>query len=154
MTISYEDFINKYKLDDFNEVLALKGDEKIDFYNELTDIMKSVCRIFDKLTNVASLRGGQVLMSLARLQKHESVINKTDVKKSLNIDRLEKLSHAFEYLENQNYIKVEKKSSKFHIIKLNKEENPDFKLFQEVIQKFWSSPEENKRSIKLWRNSK
>ncbi|MFW9876621.1 MAG: hypothetical protein ACFFG0_26295 [Candidatus Thorarchaeota archaeon] len=154
MTISYENFINKYKLDDFKEVLELKGNEKIEFYNELNNIMKIVCRIFDKLTNIASLRGGQVLMSLARLNKHESVINKTDVKKSLNIDRLEKLSHAFEYLENQNYIKVEKKSSKFHIIKLNEEENPDFKLFQEIIQKFWSSPEEDKRNITLWRNSK
>ena len=154
MTISYEEFLKKYSLENVNNKLELKGQEKVDFYNDLDKLLKVICRIFDKLTNIASLRGGQVLMSLAKLQETEGVINKTDVMRSLNIDRLEKLSHAFEYLENQNYIKVEKKSSKFHIIKLNKEENPDFKLFQEVIQKFWSSSEENKRSIKLWRNLK
>jgi len=154
MIISYEDFLRKYKLDDFNDKLELKSHEKIDFYNDLNDIMKSICKIFDKLTNIASLRGGQVLMSLAKLQQSEAVINKTDIKRNLNIDRLEKLSHAFEYLELQNYIKVEKKSSKFHIIKLNEKENPDFKLFQEIIQKFWSSPEEDNKSIGFWRDSK
>ena len=154
MTISYEDFIKKYKLDDLTEKLELKSHEKIDFYNDLNDIMKSICKIFDKITNIASLRGGQVLMSLAKLQNSESVINKTDIKRNLNIDRLEKLSHAFEYLERQNYIKVEKKSSKFHIIKLNEKENPDFKLLQEIIQKFWSSPEEDKKRISSWRDSR
>ena len=154
MIISYEDFLRKYKLDDFKDKLELKSHEKIDFYNDLNDIMKSICKIFDKLTNIASLRGGQVLMSLAKLQQSEAVINKTDIKRNLNIDRLEKLSHAFEYLELQNYIKVEKKSSKFHIIKLNEKENPDFKLFQEIIQKFWSSPEEDNKSIGFWRDSK
>ena len=154
MIISYEDFIKKYKLDDFKDKLELKSHEKIDFYNDFNDIMKGICKIFDKLTNIASLRGGQVLMSLAKLQQSEAVINKTDIKRNLNIDRLEKLSHAFEYLERQNYIKVEKKSSKFHIIKLNVKENPDFKLFQEIIQKFWSSPEEDKESISLWRDSR
>lgn len=154
MIISYEDFLRKYKLDDFKDKLELKSHEKIDFYNDLNDIMKSICKIFDKLTNIASLRGGQVLMSLAKLQQSEAVINKTDIKRNLNIDRLEKLSHAFEYLELQNYIKVEKKSSKFHIIKLNEKENPDFKLFQEIVQKFWSSPEEDNKSIGFWRDSK
>ena len=154
MTISYEDFIKKYKLDDFKNKLELKSHEKIEFYNDLNEIMKSICKIFDKLTSITSLRGGQVLMSLAKLQKPEAVLNKTDIKRNLNIDRLEKLSHAFEYLIRQNYIKVEKKSSKFHIIKLNEKENPDFKLFQEIVQKFWSSPEEDKKSISLWRDSR
>ncbi|KKN61198.1 hypothetical protein LCGC14_0524390 [marine sediment metagenome] len=153
MTISYEDFIKKYKLDDLTEKLELKTHEKIDFYNDLNEIMKTICKIFDKITNIASLRGGQVLMSLAKLNDTEAVINKTDIKKNLNIDRLEKLTHSFEYLEHQNYIKVEKKSSKFHIIKLNKKENPDFKLFQEVVQKFWSSPEDDIKRIGSWRDS-
>lgn len=64
MTISYENFIKKYKLDDFKIKLELKSHEKIEFYNGLNEIMKSICKIFDKLTSIASLRGGQVLMSL------------------------------------------------------------------------------------------
>ena len=151
MRASYGEFIKRYKLDDFTVGLELKGHGKINFYNELNEIMNRVCKIFDKLTNIASLRGGQVLMSLAKLHHQKSVINKTDVKKSLNVDRLEKLYHAFEYLEHQNYIKVEKKSSKFHIITLNEKDNPDFILFQEIVKEFWTSPKEEKNRVKSWR---
>ena len=154
MTISYDEFIQKYQLDDFKKGLELKGHEKINFYNDLNEIFRSICKILDKLTTIASLRGGQVLMSLAKLQKSEGVINKTDVKSCLNIDRLEKLMHAFDYLEQQNYIKIEKKSQKFHIVKLNKENNPDFILFQEIVQKFWNSPQEVKEKTLKWRDSK
>lgn len=153
MNGSFDDFLKKYQLDDFKKILELKGNDKIDFYNELNAIMKSVCRIFDKLTNVASLRGGQVLMSLAKSQSPDSIINKSDVMNSLNIDRLEKLLHAFDYLENNNYIKIEKKTPKFHIVKLNEEDNPDFKLFREIIQKYWVSPEERKEEAKKWSES-
>ncbi len=154
MTISYEDFIKKYQLDDFSKGLELKGHEKINFYNNLNEIMKIICRTFDKLTTISSLRGGQVLLSLAKLAIHESVINKTDIKNCLNIDRLEKLMHAFDYLEQQNYINIERKSKKFHIIKLNDKDNPDFKLFQEIIKRFWVSPEEEKERAKKWGDSK
>jgi len=154
MVISYEEFIQKYQLDDFKKGLELRGHEKLNFYNDLNDIFKSTCKIFDKLTNIASLRGGQVLMSLAKLKTPETVINKTDVKSCLNIDRLEKLMHAFDYLEHQNYIKIERKTKKFHIIKLNDQDNPDFKLFQEIVQKFWTTPQEDKERITKWRNEK
>jgi len=154
MTISYEHFIQKYQLDDFKKGIELKGYEKINFYNELNGIFRSICKIIDKLTNIASLRGGQVLMSLAKLQESNTVINKTDIKNSLNIDRLEKLSHAFDYLEQQNFIKIERKSQKFHIIKLNTDDNPDFMLFQEIIHKFWNSPQEEKEKVNKWRESK
>ncbi|MEJ2296718.1 MAG: hypothetical protein P8Y23_18375, partial [Candidatus Lokiarchaeota archaeon] len=110
-----------------------------------------VCRIFDKLTNIASLRGGQVMMSIAKLSSPDSVINKTDIKNNLNIDRLDKLWHAFEYLENENYIKIEKKTSKFHIVKLNEDENPDLILFREIVQSYWESPLESKEKTKDWR---
>ncbi len=80
MTISLVDFIKKYGLDDFTKILELKGIEKIKFYEDFNEIMKIICRVFDKLTNIASLRGGQVLMSLAKLEKPESVINKTNVR--------------------------------------------------------------------------
>jgi len=89
-------------------------------------------------------------MSLAKLEKPESVINKTDVRNSLNIDRGEKLLHAFEYLEKQNYIKIRKKTSKFHIVKLNERDNPDFKLFREIVEKFWTTPENDKNKAKIW----
>ncbi|MFX0005082.1 MAG: hypothetical protein ACFE9C_07930 [Candidatus Hodarchaeota archaeon] len=154
MTISYEDFIQKYQLDDFKIGLELRGHEKVNFYNDLNEIFRSICKILDKLTNIASLRGGQVLMSLAKLQESNTVINKTDVKSCLNIDRLEKLMHAFDYLEQQNYVKIEKKSQKFHIINLNVEDNPDFKLFQEIVQKYWTSPQEEKEKITKWSESK
>ncbi len=154
MTISYEDFIQKYQLDDFKKGLELRGHDKINFYNELNEIFRNICKIFDKLTTIASLRGGQVLMSLAKLQESNAVINKTDVKSCLNIDRLEKLMHAFDYLEQENYIKIKRKSQKFHIVKLNLDDNPDFKLFQEIIQKFWNSPEKEKEKTRKWRDSK
>lgn len=154
MTISYEDFIKKYQLDDFSKGLELKGYEKVNFYNDLNEIMKIICKIFDKLTTISSLRGGQVILSLAKLQKQESIINKTDIKSCLNIDRLEKLMHAFDYLEQQNYIAIKRKTKKFHIVKLNDKDNPDFNLLQEIIQRFWSSPEEEKEKAKKWGESK
>ena len=99
---------------------------------------------------MGSLRGGQVLMSLAKLEASETVINKTDVKRNLAIDRLEKLLHAFDYLEQNNYVIIEKKTSKFHVVSLNEEDNPDFSLFKEIIQKYWLSPEEELEKAKRW----
>ena len=151
MPITFKEFLKKYKIDDFTEPLELKGHEKVSFYNDLTEIIKSVCRIFDKLTTIGSLRGGQVLMSLAKLEGSETVINKTDVKRNLAIDRLEKLLHAFDYLEQNNYIVIEKKTSKFHVVSINEKDNPDFSLFKEIIQKYWLSPEEELEKAKRWR---
>ena len=81
-------------------------------------------------------------------------MNKTDIKNCLNIDRLEKLMHAFDYLEQQNYIEVERKTKKFHILKLNKTNNPDFKLLEEIVRRFWITPEEDKEKAQKWRESK
>ena len=150
MTISYEEFLKKYSLENVNNKLELKGQEKVDFYNDLDKLLKVICRIFDKLTNIASLRGGQVLMSLAKLQETEGVINKTDVMRSLNIDRLEKLRHAFEYLERENYINIEEKTEKFHILTLNEKNNPDLTIFKEIIKKYWLTPEQEIAKTRRW----
>ena len=150
MTISLEDFVKKYDLTDFGKALELRGMEKTEFYNDFSEVMQGVCRLFDKITNVASLRGGQVLMSLAKMQTPESVVNKSDVKNCLNIDRIEKLAHAFEYLEQNDYVKIKRKTSKFHILKLNEHDFTDFTLFREIVQKFWDSPQENKSKLKEW----
>ncbi len=150
MSQSYKNFIAKYKIDDFKTKLQLTGRTKIDFYNDIDKLLKSMCNIFDKLSNIAPMRGAQVLMGLAKLQETNQVINKTDIKKSLNVDRLEKLKYAFDYLENANYIKIEKKTKKFHIIKLNEEDNPDLTIFKEIVQKYWKSPLEQKEKIKKW----
>ena len=99
-------FIEKYHLNNFDESLELKVRDKIEFYNDFEAIMKTICRIFNKLTTIFSLRGGQVLMSLAKLQISKEVITKTDIMNSLNIDRREKLIHAFDVLSEQNYIKI------------------------------------------------
>ncbi|MBY8992322.1 MAG: hypothetical protein KGD58_16370 [Candidatus Lokiarchaeota archaeon] len=147
---SINDFIEKYNLDSFDEVLELTSSDKISFLNDLNALLKTICRIFDKITTVFSLRGGQVLMSLAKLQASEDVISKTDVMNCLNIDRREKLIHAFDFLLEHNYIEIKKKTSKFHMVKLNEGDNPDFKLFREIIQKFWISPEEEKNKTTLW----
>ena len=152
--ISFNDFIEKYQLDNFDEALELKGRDKIDFYNDLDTIMKTICRIFNKLTTIFSLRGGQVLMSLAKLQISKEVITKTDIMNCLNIDRREKLIHAFDFLSEQNYIKIKKRTSKFHMVKLNEKDNPDFILFREIVQKFWTSPEEEKNKSKKWSDAK
>ena len=150
MPISFDELIEKYKIDDFAKTLELRGREKVNFYNDIHEIIKGVCRIFDKITSIGSLRGGLVLMSLAKLSESESVINKTDIKRNLTLDRLEKLMDAFEYLEKNNYIEIEKKTSKFHIIRLNESDNPDFKLFREIVQKYWTSPEEELERAKKW----
>jgi len=152
--LSFNDFIDKYHIDNFEEQLELEGRNKVTFFNDLITIMNSICRIFNKLTSIFSLRGGQVLMSLAKLQASEEIISKTDVMKCLNIDRREKLIHAFDFLLEQNYIKLKKKTSKFHIVKLNEKDNPDFKLFREIVQKFWISPQEAKDKIKSWSDLK
>ena len=65
MNVSLDNFIKKYHLDDFKTTLELKGKNKVDFYNEIDGIINRICKIFDRLTNIASLRGGQVLMGLA-----------------------------------------------------------------------------------------
>jgi len=151
---SFNDFLEKYNLGNFKEHLELKGKDKINFYSDLNSIMEGICRIFNRLTTIFSLRGGQVLMSLAKLQATEEAISKTDIMNCLNIDRREKLIHAFDFLLEQNYIKIKKKTSKFHIVKLNEKDNPDFKLFREIVQKFWISPQEEKKAAKLWRDLK
>jgi len=151
---SINDFIEKYHLDRFDEALELKSRDKINFYNDLEALLNTICRIFDKMTTIFSLRGGQVLMSLAKLQGTEEVISKTDVLNSLNLDRREKLIHAFDFLLEHNYIEIKKKTSKFHMVKLNENDNPDFKLFREIVQKFWTSPEEEKNKTKLWSDVK
>jgi hypothetical protein len=150
MSITYEEFLKKYLIDDFKANLKLTGRSKVDFYNDIDKLLKVICRIFDKLTTIAPMRGGQVLMSLAKLQSDEAVINKTDIKNSLNIDRLEKLKYAFDYLEEANYIKIEKKTERFHIVRLNEDEIPDLKIFREIVQKYWTSPEEEKEKAQRW----
>ena len=147
---SINDFLEKYHLDSFDEALNLKGNEKITFFNDLISLVESICRIFDKITTIFSLRGGQVLMSLAKLQDYEDIISKTDVLNCLNIDRREKLIHAFDVLLEQNYIKIKKKTSKFHMVKLNEQDNPDFTLLREIVQRFWTSPQEEKDKVKSW----
>jgi hypothetical protein len=89
-------------------------------------------------------------MGLAKLQETNNVINKTDIKNCLNIDRLEKLKYAFDYLENAGYIKIEKKTEKFHIVKLNEEDNPDLTVFREIVQRYWKSPQEEVEQAKKW----
>jgi hypothetical protein len=121
MSQSYKDFLKKYNIDDFKTKLQLTGRTKIDFYNDIDKLLRSMCTIFDKLSNIAPMRG-----------------------------RLEKLKYAFNYLENAGYIKIEKKTEKFHIIKLNEEDNPDLAVFREIVQKYWKSPLEEKEKIKKW----
>jgi hypothetical protein len=99
---------------------------------------------------VVKFRGGQVLMSLAKLQDGGSVTNKTDVMRSLNIDRLEKLKHAFDYLKRENYINIEEKTEKFHIVSLNEQDNPDLTIFREIIQKYWLTPEQEIAKTRRW----
>ena len=154
MTISIEKFIEKYQLDNFKGAFQLKGAEKVEFYNDFNNILRSICNIFVKISNLMSLRGGQVLLGLAKLGNSENIINKSDIQKCLNLDRLEKLFHAFEYLEDQKYIKVRKKNPKFHIVKLNEKDYPDLKLYKEIIQRFWVSPQEQKKEFQQWREKK
>jgi hypothetical protein len=154
MSISIKEFIKKYNLDDFSQTLEIKGEKKLEFYTDLNNILRGISRIFDKLTNIESLRGGQVLMALAKLEQSEPVINKTDVKNCLNIDRLDKLSHAFEYLEDKGYISIDEKTPKFHILNLSIKEKPDLKIFKEIVEKFWIPPEEMKNELIKWKEEK
>jgi hypothetical protein len=150
MSQSYKDFLDKYKIDDFKTSLKLTGHTKIDFYNDIDILLKSMSTIFDKLATIGTMRGAQVLMAIAKLIGPDKVVNKTDVKNCLNIDRLEKLNSAFKYLIDAKYITVEEKTEKFHIVKLNEEDNPDLNIFREIVQKYWKSPQEEVEQAKKW----
>ena len=150
MSQSYKDFLDKYKIDDFKTSLKLTGHTKIDFYNDIDILLKSMSTIFDKLATIGTMRGAQVLMAIAKLTGPDKVVNKTDVKNCLNIDRLEKLNSAFKYLNDAKYITVEEKTEKFHIVKLNEEDNPDLNIFREIVQKYWKSPQEEVEQAQKW----
>ncbi|MBY8978812.1 MAG: hypothetical protein KGD72_00345 [Candidatus Lokiarchaeota archaeon] len=154
MSQSYKDFLKKYKIDDFKTNLKLSGSTKIDFYNDIDKLLKTMGIIFDKLAMIAPMRGAQVLMAVAKLTGPNNVVNKTDIKRCLNIDRLEKILSAINYLEIAKYITIEKKTEKFHIIKLNEEDNPDLIIFREIVQKYWKSPQEEVEQAKKWRDEK
>lgn len=154
MSRSYKDFLDKYKIDDFKTNLKLSGSTKIDFYNDIDKLLKTMSTIFDKLAMIAPMRGAQVLMAVAKLTGPDNVVNKTDIKRCLNIDRLEKILSAIDYLEDAKYITIEKKTEKFHIIKLNEEDNPDLTIFREIIQKYWKSPQEEVEQANKWRDEK
>ncbi len=154
MSQSYKDFLKKYKIDDFKTNLKLSGSTKIDFYNDIDKLLKTMSTIFDKLAMIAPMRGAQVLLAVAKLTGPNSVVNKTDIKRCLNIDRLEKILSAINYLEKAKYITIEKKTKKFHIIKLNEEDNPDLIIFREIVQKYWKSPQEEVEQANKWRDEK
>lgn len=147
---SFNELSKKYGLDDFESELRLKGHQKVEFYNDLLNMLNTICRIFDMLSTTFSLRAGQVLLSLAKLQNTEEIITKTDIMNCLDIDRREKLLHAFDTLKELDLIKIHKKTSKLHLVKLNEDDNPDLKLFREIVERFWTSPYEEKEKIGLW----
>jgi hypothetical protein len=151
MSQSYKDFLDKYKIDDFKSSLKLTGHTKVDFYNDINKLLKTMSTIFDKLATMGTMRGAHVLMAIAKLSGPDKVVNKTDVKNCLNIDRLEKIQPAIEYLEKARYITIEKKTEKFHIIKLNEKDNPDLRVFREIIHKYWKSPQEEVEQADKWR---
>ena len=150
MSQSYKDFLDKYKIDDFKTSLKLTGHTKVDFYNDIDKLLRSMSTIFDKLATIAPMRGAHVLMAIAKLTGPNKVVNKTDVKNCLNIDRLEKILPAIEYLKKAKYITIEKKTERFHIINLNEKDNPDLKVFREIVQKYWNSPQEEVEHAKKW----
>jgi hypothetical protein len=154
MSQSYKDFLEKYNIDDFKTSLKLSGHAKVDFYNDIDKLLKCMSTIFDKLATIGTMRGAQVLMAIAKLSEPDYVINKTDVKNCLNVDRLEKILPAIEYLENSNYITIEEKTKKFHIIKLNEQDFPDLRVFREIVQKYWKSPQEEVAQAKKWSDVK
>ena len=154
MSQSYKDFLKKYKIDDFKTNLKIIVSTKIDFYNDIDKLLKTMSTIFDKLAMIAPMRGSQVLMAIAKLTGPNNVVNKTDIKRCLNIDRLEKILSAINYLEKAKYITIEKKTEKFHIIKLNEEDNPDLIIFREIVQKYWKSPQEEVEQANKWRDEK
>jgi hypothetical protein len=154
MSQSYKDFLDKYKIDDFKTSLKLSGHTKVDFCNDIDKLLKSMSTIFDKLATIGTMRGAQVLMAIAKLSGPDKVVNKTDVKNCLNIDRLEKILTAIEYLEKARYITIEEKTKRFHIIKLNEADFPDLRVFREIIQKYWKSPQEEVEQAEKWSKEK
>jgi len=154
MSQSYKDFLDKYKIDDFKTNLKLSGSTKIDFFNDIDKLLKTMSIIFDKLAMIAPMRGAQVLLAVAKLTGPNNVVNKTDIIRCLNIKRLEKILSAINYLEKAKYITIEKKTEKFHIIKLNEIDNPDLIIFREIVQKYWKSPQEEVEQANKWRDEK
>ena len=77
MSQSYKDFLDKYKIDDFKTSLKLTGRTKVDFFNDIDKLLKTMSKIFDKLAMIAPMRGAQVLLAVAKLTGPDSVVNKT-----------------------------------------------------------------------------
>jgi len=154
MSQSYQDFLDKYKIDDFKTSLKLTGRTKVDFFNDIDKLLKTMSTIFDKLAMIAPMRGAQVLLAVAKLTGPNNVVNKTDIIRCLHIERLEKIKSAIDYLEKAKYITIEKKTEKFHIIKLNEDDNPDLAIFREIVQKYWKSPQEEVEQANKWRDEK
>lgn len=142
--------MEKYELNDINKPLELSGREKIEFLNDLRNIMESISNLFDKLTNINSIREGLVLIAIAKLQKLDAVILKKNVMDCLKIPRYDAIKRAFEDLEKQDYIKLEEIASG-HRIKLNDNKFTDLVILREIIQRYWESPEEQNNRTKKWR---
>lgn len=150
MTISLNEFIKKYELDVLNKSLELKGLNKAEFLNDLKIIMQSISKLFDSLASTSFKNEGLLLLGLAKLQKKDAVILKSDIKNCLLIERYDALTNSFEKLEKQNYIKIKEIRANIHQVKLNEEDNPNFKIFREIVQNYWESPEEQKNRVKKW----
>lgn len=128
------------KLFDYEQKLFHSKD-RIDFNNDLKDLMKQTCSFFDKLTDVStSLKyEGRILFYLAKKTQH--VITKAEIIRFLTKNKRDS-SHgptdrALEKLEQEGLIVYKKRSQNEYNIKLNTENFPALKVFNELISDYY-----------------
>lgn len=134
------------KLFEYRKLLS-QTDER-NFYDDLIDIEKQLCKIFDIIIDINKIHEGKVLLYIARQQDIENpqqIISQTSIIKSITKSfRSEKrtgdtvIQNTLKDLKKKGYVIDEFKRNR-HNLKLNIEEYPELKTFIELIKK-WDIP--------------
>ena len=130
------------KIYEYEQKLPHSAD-KINFYNDLKDLMKKTCKFFDIVTEVSTSRKyeGRILFYLAtKSLQHSTKISElmrflTKGSRRKQREKSDKATdNALEELENKGLI-IQDRISKSRVISLNFERFPELNLFNEIVSK-------------------
>lgn len=134
------------KLFEYRKLLSQK--DECNFYNDLIDIEKQLCKIFDKIIDINKIHEGKVLLYIARqqdLENPQQIISQTSIIRSITKSFRSKertgdtvIQDTLEYLKKKGYV-IDEFNRNRHNLKLNLEVYPELKTFIELIKK-WDIP--------------